>query len=244
VTRAGALRDALLAVPALVLGAAPTWWVIGRPASFPVVIGILYAVLATLIVRGAPADVPGPGLGAANRITLLRACLALPIGALAIQPVALGPAGNWWVIVLATAAMVLDGLDGRVARRTGTSTAFGARFDMELDAALIMALCVLVRASGKVGVWVLLIGLMRYVFVAAGRVVPALTGALPDSFRRKTVCVVQGVVLLVALGPIIPTPMAVFVTAVGLATLAWSFGVDTAWLLRHPGGATDRPEPQ
>jgi phosphatidylserine synthase len=36
--------------------------------------------------------------------------------------VALGAGGYWWVIVLSTVAMVLDGVDGRVARRTGTET--------------------------------------------------------------------------------------------------------------------------
>jgi hypothetical protein len=45
--------------------------------------------------------------------------------------------------------------------------------------------------------------------------------------------VVQGVVLLVALGPIIPDGMAVAVTALGLASLAWSFAVDVRWALRH-----------
>jgi phosphatidylglycerophosphate synthase len=173
-------------------------------------------------------------------VTLLRAALALPIGALALFPVALGAAGAWWVITLGTVAMVLDGVDGRIARRTGSATPFGARFDMELDAALIMALSVLVWASGKAGLWVLAIGAMRYVFVAAAWFVPALNGALPESFRRKAVCVVQGVVLLVALGPIIPAPMAVFVCAVGLVALTYSFAVDVAWLL-STGGA-GRPQ--
>jgi phosphatidylglycerophosphate synthase len=36
---------------------------------------------------------------------------------------------------LSTAVLMLDGVDGRVARRTGSQTGFGARFDMELDAA-------------------------------------------------------------------------------------------------------------
>jgi hypothetical protein len=46
------------------------------------------------------------------------------------------------------------------------------------------------------------------------------------------VCVVQGIALLVCLGPIVPADMAVAAAAVGLATLAWSFGVDVVWLLR------------
>jgi hypothetical protein len=46
------------------------------------------------------------------------------------------------------------------------------------------------------------------------------------------VCVVQGVVLLVALGPIIPGWVAVVACAVALVALGWSFAVDVRWALR------------
>jgi len=177
----------------------------------------------------------------ANRVTLGRTALAVPVLALAVFPSALGPVGLWWVIGLSTAVLVLDGVDGRIARRTGTQSAFGARFDMELDAALLLALSVLVWRGGRAGAWVLLIGLMRYGFVAAGRAWPALTAELPESLRRKAVCVAQGVVLLVALGPIIPGWMAVAVAAAGLAALTWSFAVDVHWALTRGSSPTRAP---
>ncbi len=93
-------------------------------------------------------------------------------------------------------ALILDGVDGKVARHTGTSSALGARFDMEVDAFLILVLSVYVSMS--LGPWVLLIGAMRYVFVAAARAMPWLNGELPPSTARKTVAALQGVVLLVA----------------------------------------------
>jgi phosphatidylglycerophosphate synthase len=206
-------------------------WVLGLPASYLIVGAVVNAALVALVAGGLPADAPGPGIGAANRVTLLRASLASPVLALSVAPGTLGVAGAWWVIVVSTLVLVLDGLDGRVARRSGTETAFGARFDMELDAALLMALSVLVWRSGVVGPWVLLIGLMRYAFVAASWIWPALAADLPPSTRRKVVCVVQGVVLLVALGPIIPLWMAVAVCAAGLAALTWSFALDVRWVL-------------
>jgi len=132
---------------------------------------------------------------------------------------------------VATTVMLLDGLDGRIARRTGTESRFGARFDMELDAALLLALSVLVWRDGRVGMWVLLIGLMRYAFVAASWIWPALAADLPPSFRRKLVCVVQGVALLVALGPIISDAQAVAAAAIGLIALTYSFAVDVRWAL-------------
>ena len=71
-----------------------------------------------------------------------------------------------------------------------------------------------------------------YGFVAGAWAIPALRRPLPESFRRKAVCVVQGVALLVALGPIIPSAISSFVCAVALAALTWSFAVDVRWLMR------------
>jgi phosphatidylglycerophosphate synthase len=226
-----ALADLAIGL-ALALGAVgATWRLLGLPASYLLVGTALYGALAALVLRTLPADRPGPGIGMANRVTLARAALAMPVFALSLHPAALGPGARWWIIALSTAVLLLDGVDGRVARRTGSHTRFGARFDMELDAALLMALSLLVWRSGRVGPWVLLIGLMRYLFVAASRVVPALAAELPPSLRRRLVCVVQGVVLLVALGPIIPQPVAVAVTAAGLLALAYSFAADVGWAL-------------
>jgi len=228
----GILGDLASALALALVAVAGTWWFSGAPASYVLVGVAVYGVLATLVLWTFPAGLPGPGVGAANRVTLARAAITMPVFALALLPGTLSETALWWVIALSTVAMVLDGVDGHVARRTGTQSAFGARFDMELDAALIMALCVLLWRSGKVGAWVLLIGLMRYAFVTAGWRWPALQAELPPSFRRKLVCVVQGVALLVGLGPIVPLRLAVWGNAVALAMLGWSFGVDVLWALR------------
>ena len=94
-------------------------------------------------------------------------------------------------MVLACAATALDGVDGWLARRSGMSSAFGARFDMEVDALLILALSVLAWHHGKAGAWVLLSGLLRYVFLAAGWTWPRMQRPLPASRRRQAVCVIQ-----------------------------------------------------
>lgn len=210
-----------------------TWWLLGLPASYLIILAVLFGGLAVLVTWNAPTDITGPGLGPANRVTLLRAATAVPVGALALQPGPLAPAGYWVIILLSTVVLVLDGVDGRVARQTGTESAFGARFDMELDATLLMALSVLTWSSGKVGAWVLLIGLMRYLFIAASWIRAPLRAELPESRRRKVVCVVQGVVLLVALGPIIPASLAAWAAGAGLAMLTYSFAVDVRWLVQN-----------
>ncbi|GFJ94980.1 CDP-alcohol phosphatidyltransferase family protein [Phytohabitans rumicis] len=81
------------------------------------------------------------------------------------------------LVTLAAVALALDAVDGQVARRTGSTSVLGARFDMEVDAVLIMVLSVVV--AGSLGPWVLAIGAFRYVFVAAAWALPWLRGSLP-----------------------------------------------------------------
>ncbi|HUU35834.1 MAG TPA: hypothetical protein VMW48_17330, partial [Vicinamibacterales bacterium] len=80
-------------------------------------------------------------------------------------------------------------------------------------------------------------GLMRYAFAAAALVRPWLNRALPASWRRQAVCVVQIAALIVALAPVVPVPASLALAAASLALLAWSFWVDVAWLAARRRGA-------
>ncbi|MEC8952281.1 MAG: CDP-alcohol phosphatidyltransferase family protein [Acidobacteriota bacterium] len=208
-------------------------WIFDLSKVYFLGIGFLYVVMAGLVLASLPVSFGALDLGSANRVTLGRAALVLPLAGLTIQAPVISVIGYWWVILVATVAMILDGVDGWVARRRGP-TVFGARFDMELDALLLLVLSVMVWQSGKVGLWVSLIGVLRYLFVFASWLWPSLAAKLPASRRRKTICVVQGVVLLVCLGPIIPATMASIIAVAALAMLMSSFAVDVQWLLR-PG---------
>ncbi|MFO7858667.1 MAG: CDP-alcohol phosphatidyltransferase family protein, partial [Ectothiorhodospiraceae bacterium] len=53
---------------------------------------------------------------------------------------------------------------------------------------------------------------------------------LPPSMRRKTACVIPGVLLTLALAPVVPSLVAVAAAVVGLVVLVYSFGVDGVWL--------------
>jgi len=211
--------------PLLAAAGATAWW-FHLPVTYLLRAVGLYALIGLLILRHRPA----PGLGAANRVTLARTTLVLSVAALVAQPQILRDAGYWWIIAISILAMSLDGVDGWTARRTGGATAFGARFDMELDAFLILVLAALVWRSGRVGPWVLLLGLPRYLFVAAGWWRPWLRTPLPERLRRKAGCVLQGIALLVCLGPIVPSSLAPPIAAGTLLLLLSSFGVDIWWL--------------
>lgn len=200
-----------------------------------------YAAVALGILRGLPRA--AGGLGAANRVTLVRVLLSLPVAAVALLPVAGSEGLRWWIAGMATLALSLDGVDGWIARRTGTSSPFGARFDMETDAALLMALSLLAWRFDRAGIWVLAIGGMRYAFVGAGVFLHRLRGELPPSFRRKLVCVIQGVALVGTMIPHLPDRGSELLAAGALLALTGSFGVDTLYLMRTPvpGGSTTRP---
>lgn len=172
-----------------------------------------------------------PTFGAANAVTLVRAVLAL----LLVASLGAAPTASlaWLLVAAATVAVALDGADGALARSRGESSEFGARFDMEIDALLILVLAALVWQHDKAGVWILLAGLLRYLFVAASYVAPPLGGQLPQSRRRQAVCVVQIVSLIGALAPVVAQPWSAALALAGLVLLVWSFGVDVAWLAQH-----------
>lgn len=167
-------------------------------------------------------------LGAANRITLLRGGLVAMLFGL------VGEANAAWVVVaIAATALSLDGVDGWLARRLGTASAFGARFDMETDALALVALTVLAWQYGKAGLWIVLAGLMRYGFVAAARLAPRLGRPLPPSWRRKAAFVVQAMALIVCLAPIVPSPLSDAIALTGLLLLSASFAIDIVALAQN-----------
>src|SRR5262245_26217977 len=134
--------------------------------------------------------------GPADWVTFVRAVLVVVVAGLLVT-------GRPTVAVpVAVVALVLDLVAGQVARRTGTASAFGARFDGEVDAALILVLSIQVAAD--VGAWVLAIGLARYAFGAAGLVWPWLRAGAAPRYWRKVVAAIQGIVLTTVIAGVLP----------------------------------------
>lgn len=195
---------------------------------------LTYAIASGIALAHLPRSHPHPRFGAANTVTLIRLGGVAVFAALAVEPRLVAGSGGWWALALALFLLALDGLDGWLARRQRLASAFGARFDMEVDALLILALAVIAFSQGEVGFWVLGLGLVRYAFVAAGWLWPRLAAPLPPSLRRKSVCVVQVVALTALLAPVVATPVSGLLAATAFAALLWSFAVDVRWLLARP----------
>lgn len=207
---------------------------LGWDVAFAASAGLLGAFL--LVIRGL-AFHHHASFGPANTVTAVRAAMVSLVAAAVLfaEMHRADAVLHWGLAGLAGVALALDGVDGYLARRFRQESELGARFDMEVDAFLILCLSAAAWHLGKAGPWVLLIGLMRYGFVLAQYAEPRLAAPLPPSFRRKLVCVVQVAALCMLLLPVITVPLSVWIAALALAALTWSFAVDTACLLRKPG---------
>jgi phosphatidylglycerophosphate synthase len=189
------------------------------------------AVSAVALTRAGPTQ-----LGPADLVTFARGVLTCAIAALVADSFVHGPEVEV-LVTLAIVALVSDAVDGRVARRTSTSR-FGAQFDGEVDALLILVLSVYVAEDGRW--WVLAIGLARYAFGAAGWVLPWMRRQLPPRFWRKVVTAVQGIALTVAAAGVTASWLTTAALLVALALLAESFGRDVVWLWRRRSPERER----
>ncbi len=196
------------------------------------VTGIAYGLIMWAVLTRGLHHVALRGLGPANWVTLTRATLVGCVAALTADSFSQDTSIRL-LVAIATLALMLDAVDGYVARRTGTSSALGARFDMEVDAFLILVLSVYVARS--LGVWVLAIGLMRYAYLIATWAFVWMRGSAPPRYWNKVVAAIQGVVLTVVAADVLPEPLEVAAVAMALVLLVESFGREVLWLMSRTG---------
>ncbi len=196
--------------------------------AHPVALGvatIVFLIAATLAAAYMARAYTSAQLGLCNLVTLVRLVIICAL----VAPL-LATGSTTMIISLAILALVLDGLDGWLARRLGHVSAFGARFDMEVDSAFGLVLAFNAWAAATVGPLVLLLGLPRYLFVAAALVWPWINRPLPERFGRKLVCVLQIAALIALQLPFLAGAPATILLGATLAAQTWSFGRDLLWL--------------
>src|SRR3990172_1225300 len=105
----------------------------------------------------------------ANLITAARFALLFVLVALAY-----GAPPDWQLLnaPLLLLIMVLDGVDGYVARKRGEVTAFGAIFDIAVDRVVEMVLWVVLADLGLVPIWVAIVFVTRGSLVDSIRYAP------------------------------------------------------------------------
>jgi phosphatidylglycerophosphate synthase len=225
----GAVLAAFVAL-AVTAGPFDMWFVLAALAT--------YAGGGLIIVARIGGYHPFPRFGAANVVTLARFIITCLFTGLVLETglssLALSASMAWVAFAFAVLSLVLDGVDGYFARRQGLASRFGSRFDMETDALLIFLLSIAALTFEKAGAWVLLGGVLRYMYVVASWLWPVLNEPLRPSWRRKAVSVIQGGVLAALLAPIIVPPFSTAVAAIALVLLVYSFGQDVFYHMRGP----------
>src|SRR6266852_7791319 len=218
---------ALLGVVSATAGLGVAGWIAGLATG-----SAATALLATARMRNdQPAILP------ADWVTLTRALLIAGVAGLVADSFG-RPVSITVLVTLSTVALVLDAVDGQVARRTGTATPLGARIDGETDAFLILLLSIYV--SQDYGSWVVAIGAARYALLLAGWLISWLAAPLPPRYWRKVVTAVQGIVLTVAASGLPDRLAGMIAVAAALLLLAESFCRDVIWLYRTGAGPRTR----
>lgn len=193
--------------------------------------GAVLSVAIFLIASGGIAyavarHYPHPRFGACNTVTLMR----MALGCALLGSLATGLVTGWAVASVAALSLALDGTDGFLARRSGLTSDFGARFDMEVDAAFALILALHALIGDPVGAEVMVLGLMRYLFIGASLIWPWLMAPLFDSMRRKAICVLQIATLIALQVPALPEDIGIILARIASVALLWSFGCDIWWL--------------
>jgi phosphatidylglycerophosphate synthase len=171
------------------------------------------ASFSWLVLRRKGAWTPRGSFGGANAVTTLRLAGVVALACLSPET---PPA----VFALAAALLLLlDGVDGWLARRSGTESSFGAEYDMEADALFVLVLSVLLALRG-LGHWVLIAGLWRYGYVMLTALSPP-PHAEPRSRFAQALCVV--LIVCLSLAFVLPAAAAIAVAGLGTLLVTCSF---------------------
>ncbi|GAB7093819.1 CDP-alcohol phosphatidyltransferase family protein [Halolamina litorea] len=147
-------------------------------------------------------------LGLANGITLARAVLIAAVAGFVVVDVE--GALLWAPAVGYGTAVLLDGVDGAVARTLGTETRLGQRLDMAVDTTGFVVAPAVAVAWDLLPVWYLLLSAARYCYrggLFLWRRAGGSVGTLPPSRLRRPLAALQMAFLTVALLPPAPTPL-------------------------------------
>lgn len=161
---------------------------------------------------------------AADHVTHVRVLLLAVVAGLLV-----GGGSPGVVLTTVVTSVLLDGVDGYIARSRREASAAGGAFDMAVDCALTAVLSV--AAVPIVGWWAMIIGALPYAFQLARRRQPALRAPLPPRRSRKVIGSVPPLVLGAL--ALVPEPVAVAATAITLALVLASFGRDVLALVRQ-----------
>ncbi len=125
--------------------------------------------------------------------------------------------------------LIGDGIDGWIAHRFQENSEFGEYLDKETDALFVHLLCLIIIGRGLMGSWVIIIGLLRYLFAIFTYIYPTEIKKERRSTLGRYIYFIVVVALLTAFLPI-PLVYEPLITISALL-LFYSFGRDILWIL-------------
>ena len=97
--------------------------------------------------------------GFANIVTFLRMAMTFLVG------FTFGSLHPFFVLGIFIGILILDGIDGYLARKYNTGSPFGETFDIETDALFTLMLCGVLYLAGYMPWWIMFSGILRYGYV-------------------------------------------------------------------------------
>lgn len=168
---------------------------------------------------------PQGRFGLANLVTTGRLVITLWfLLAFASQP-------GWLLAGVALGSLLLDLVDGWLARRAGLSSEFGALFDMETDALFVLTLALTLFSRGVAGPWVIMAGLWRYLYVLAPACITPSGAEDKRSRHGRLLYVLMMACFVVALA--VPPSTGWLLGLIGTAAVSISF-MHSFWQLYVP----------
>ena len=162
-------------------------------------------------------------IGFANWVTLLRLLVIIISGFLS------NLLSNHVVFIFFSLAIAMDGLDGYLARRFKHMSIFGARFDMETDAFMVLLMSYLLYSRQLVGMWIILPGALRYIYQLLFSWLP--TSELPSKKIRSTIAVIFFISL--SMGFIMPRYLTLPLLFTSSILIVFSFSISIIGGLRQ-----------
>jgi phosphatidylglycerophosphate synthase len=166
---------------------------------------------------------PSGRFGLANAVTSLRLALVLCLTA---PPAWLSSRAS---VALTVGILVLDSVDGWLARSRGDASTFGGHFDMETDALLVLVVTLRLWVVEGYGAWVLTAGLLRYGYVLVLWLAPGTGREAPRSLLGRSAFVI---LMLGLIGGLL-TPGSYGSLCVALGTLVVSSSFARSYYFSH-----------
>ena len=136
-------------------------------------------------------------------------------------------------IILAIISLLLDGLDGFIARKYNQVTKYGEVIDQEADNFLIFVMSISLYLNKEIGLYVFLIPAFRYIFIFFMTRYSWLNNTLPDSQLRKVVCVSIILIMIISQDSYFTNDVVIFLVLLSLFIITFSFSRDIIWLYRN-----------